>query len=353
MARARTLAAGLAALVALAAFAPAAPCLAAAKPVPSAGDRLVVRLYETVPLPALRIVTLGEVADVEGTDALDAARVGLGPGPAPGRKRGITRASIMTALLREGFRRDAIRFAGPTRVVVAGQGQALDRRRVEAAVAEWLDGARERELPDGSEVTLRAVQVPPLVRITTGVYDIRLEAVGPLRSGTNRLTLVVAADGVPRRRVPITTEVQIEGPVVVLLRDVPAGARIAAADVAIEQREWPRFGASIADPAEVIGRVTRRPLSMGDVLTGRDVGPNWAVTAGEPIRATFHRGAVRLAIETTARGNGEIGAIVPVNGASGSLVRARVVAPGEVVLLGSDDLAAGRSARAGSRETDR
>ena len=87
------------------------------------------------------------------------------------------------------------------------------------------------------------------------------------------------------------------------------------------------------------GLVARAALRGGQPVPSGAVGRAAAVEPGQSVRADVQSGGVLLSLSTVARGRGEIGAIVPVSGFDGHrVVRARVVAPGRVALLGSDPL---------------
>ncbi len=77
------------------------------------------------------------------------------------------------------------------------------------------------------------------------------------------------------------------------------------------------------------------------------MGKGAAVEPGQTVHALLKQGSVVLALQTICRGRGEVGNIVPISAPDGHrTLRARVLAPGKVQVLGSDELEGTASFRA-------
>lgn len=193
--------------------------------------------------------------------------------------------------------------------------------------------------PDGAAATVLAIHLPAGRLDAAAKEIVALPPQGGLRSGAVVVMLAVTAPDGIERRIPVTVEMALALPVLVATRDVARGERLSAADVRVETRGAATRGRWLDAPAQVEGQVARATLRAGRPIPASAVGSVQAVEPGQKVTAFLRQGTVTLALDTTARGRGGIGAIVPITGIDGHrLVRARVVAPGRVVVLGSDAL---------------
>ncbi len=306
------------------------------------GARLVVTLRPEVTLPAGAPITLGEVADLAGPLAGRAARVRLGAAPPAGRSRVIGALAVRQALLRAGIEPAAVRMAERDRVRVLGRGERLREEEVRSAVEEMIAGLEPR-----GKVTVEKIEIPRGLVLPPGERQVvAREPLGGLRAGRVRIPLEVRMPGRPARRYAVSAEIAIEAPVVVAARDLDRGARLRPGDLRLVTRRLPPGKAVLEDPEQARGLVLRRRVRAGEPVLARQVARPAAVEAGQPVRALFRRGAVTLELDTVARTRGDVGALVRVVGIDGKrTVVGRVVAPGRVVVLGSDEAEDTRLAR--------
>jgi flagella basal body P-ring formation protein FlgA len=214
---------------------------------------------------------------------------------------------------------------------------AIDSDRVKAAAQDLL----RRTVPEGVEARLVAVRLPARIALGEGAYTLEMEPPrGGLRPGIVPLTLVVRRESGTTNRVTAFAEIEMSGPVLVAARDVPRGAALVPGDFTVERRRIPAKGRFLDGPGRIDGLSARAPLRRGQPVAVSAVGRASAVEPGQLVRAVMKTGTVTIEMVTPCRGRGEVGSIVPVLGASGHrLVRARVIAPGRVQVLGSDDTA--------------
>ncbi len=295
---------------------------------------LRVTLKARAALPAGAPLRLGEVAQIEGSGADRARRIALGDVPGPGRSRSLSAAHIARALELAGFVAGSFALEGARQPRIQGLGQPLDGERVRAAV-----NAAIKDMLPGAQVKILALQLPNKLQIEPGVYELRVNASRrPLRSGANRIPVEIVSSSGRRRRIGVTARLEINGPVLVAAREIPRGERIRPRDLRLENRAYPTGAPVLHDAAGVVGRIARSTLRTGQPLRASALARSLAVQSGQLVQALFRRGGVSLTLETRARGEGEVGSIVPVVGVDGrTLVRSRVVAPGEVVVLGSEE----------------
>jgi len=300
------------------------------------GGRLTVALRPDVTLSAGAPITLADVARLAGPLAERAGKVRLGQAPPAGRSRVIGVLAIREALRRAGIPPERVEVTDAGRVRVFGRGEPLREEEVRAAIEAMLAGLH----PKGN-VTVEKVEIPRGLVLPPGERQVVARPpLGGLRAGRVRIPIEVRTGRRPPRRYAVSAELSIEAPVLVAARDLDRGARLRPGDLRLETRKLPPGKAVLDDPAKARGLVLRRPVRAGEPVLARQVTRPAAVEAGQPVRALFRRGAVTLELDTVARTRGDVGALVRVVGIDGrKTVIGRVVAPGRVVVLGSDEAA--------------
>lgn len=122
--------------------------------------------------------------------------------------------------------------------------------------------------------------------------------------------------------------------VLVLSRSVASGQPITADVFTAEQRDATRIaGAAIADPSDAVGRVARRTLSAGSVLTAGDLVAPRLVRRGDTIALVSRRGGVEVRMVGRALGDaGEHERVSVENLSSRRVVQGTVDPGGDVVV---------------------
>ena len=122
--------------------------------------------------------------------------------------------------------------------------------------------------------------------------------------------------------------------VLVLSRSVASGQPITADVFSAEQRDATRIaGAAIADPADALGRVARRTLSAGSVLTANDLVAPRLVRRGDTIALVSRRGGVEVRMVGRALGYaGEHERVSVENLSSRRIVQGTVDPDGDVLV---------------------
>lgn len=123
-------------------------------------------------------------------------------------------------------------------------------------------------------------------------------------------------------------------PVLVLLRGVASGEPISADMFTIERRDPGRIaGAPVADPADAVGRVARRVLTAGSVLTASDLVAPRLVRRGDSIALVARNNGVEVRMAGRALGDaGERERVSVENLSSRRVVQGVVTAEGDVVV---------------------
>lgn len=122
--------------------------------------------------------------------------------------------------------------------------------------------------------------------------------------------------------------------VLVLVRGVAAGEPIVPGMFTVERRDAGRIaGAAVADPVQAVGRVARRVLTAGSVLTAGDLVAPRLVRRGDSIALVARNNGVEVRMAGRALGDaGERERVSVENLSSRRVVQGVVTAQGDVVV---------------------
>ena len=117
--------------------------------------------------------------------------------------------------------------------------------------------------------------------------------------------------------------------VLVLIRGIAPGETITADAFVPETRDASRIvGAAVADPAQAVGRVARRMLSAGAVLSATDLVAQRLIRRGDNVALVSRRGGVEVRVVGKALGDAGENERVTVENLSSRRVVQGVVGPG-------------------------
>ena len=117
--------------------------------------------------------------------------------------------------------------------------------------------------------------------------------------------------------------------VLVLSRGIAPGETITADAFMPETRDASRIvGAAVADPAQAVGRVARRTLSAGAVLSATDLVAQRLIRRGDNVALVSRRGGVEVRVVGKALGDAGESERVTVENLSSRRVVQGVVGPG-------------------------
>lgn len=137
-------------------------------------------------------------------------------------------------------------------------------------------------------------------------------------------------------RLTVPARVRRDADVVVLTAPARAGVPIDAAQLAVQRRDVAGgSGVGMADPAQVAGRVPRRAMPAGAVVTAGDLADGaGSLKRGDPVVLVSRAGGIEVRMTGRALGGAVAGAVVAVeNEATKRIVRGRLVADGVVEIL--------------------
>jgi len=151
---------------------------------------------------------------------------------------------------------------------------------------------------------------------------------------TANTTVEVSCPDAGGWRLFVPVKVRREQTVLVLSRGIAAGETLSAADIGTAQRDAARIaGAVLADPAAAVGRVARRTLSAGSLLSASDLVAQRLVRRGDSVALVSRRGSVEVRVVGKALGDaGENERLSVENLASRKVVQGTVAANGDVLV---------------------
>jgi len=198
-----------------------------------------------------------------------------------------------------------------------------------ALAADWQPVASIRaaalsSLPAGSE---GEAQVADALRLPRCGGALQVQP-------TANTTVEVSCPDAGGWRLFVPVKVRRNQTVLVLARGIAAGETLTAADISTAQRDAARIaGAVLADPNAAIGRIARRPLQAGTLLSSNDLVAQRLIKRGDNVALVSRRGSVEVRIAGRAMGDaGENERISVENLSSRRIVQGTVDARGDVIV---------------------
>ncbi|GAB6196888.1 flagellar basal body P-ring formation chaperone FlgA [Lysobacter xanthus] len=208
-------------------------------------------------------------------------------------------------------------------VLVAQAARAADGT---TPVADILKAAEAALGGNGAQVEAR---VDTAVRMPACTQPLQGTVLGP------RMAEVRCPDA-GGWRLTVPARVRREADVVVLTAPARVGVAIEAGQLAVQRRDVAGGAAvGMADPGQVAGRIPRRALPAGAVVSAGDLADGaGTLKRGDPVVIVSRAGGIEVRTGGRALGNALGGAVVAVeNLASKRIVRGRLVADGVVEVL--------------------
>ncbi len=130
----------------------------------------------------------------------------------------------------------------------------------------------------------------------------------------------------------LTASVERLRQVAVALRNIPRGTQLTSADLQTEQRRLSGSESRTYTTAEsALGMVTRRPISLGDVIPSSSLTEPTAVRKGDQVQVRAVGTDLNIVTLGIAMSSGKVGDQIRIkNSSSERIIRARISAPGEV-----------------------
>lgn len=263
-------------------------------------------------------VTLGEIATIRGAEPNDDERIrslALGYAPAPGYARVFTRAQVAQQL-HNLLPKTEFAFAGADRCRVEPELEIVRGETLRAAADEALRALLAgRDATSTYEGSVADLQVPK----SSGKPDVRaLAEHRDPRSGSWSIPIQVWVDGSLYQTTYASYRVELFETVPVLVRDVRRGDVVPVEAVAMNRV---KITGDLGEPlsaATIPGSFALRDLSIGTVLTSRDVRCPDLVKRGDIVQISITKGGITARSNAIAQQDGALGARIRVTTASDS-----------------------------------
>jgi flagella basal body P-ring formation protein FlgA len=272
------------------------------------------------------IVRLGDVADVLATDPQESkalAGLELFPAPAPGQQRTLRVRELQDLLAMRRVNLAAHRFSGSSQTVISSAGDqnkadprplspSMVRRAerlVSEAVVRYLQQQVSSKESWNASVSLSESQARA---IPMEARDITVRGGARPWVGKQQFELIVGAPA-QATRLPVTVEVALRAPVVVVTASLPRGAVIRTADVQVQpDQSGEDRGEACHSLDEVVGRELTRAVAAGVVLQPQYLRTPILVRRGEVVTVYARSGGVRVRITARAKDEGSLGDLITV-----------------------------------------
>lgn len=275
-------------------------------------------------------VLLGDVADIEGEDAVELASIELMDAARPGAQKRLQAALVEARLRSAGFDTSALDMQGATSVVTTTLSLEISGQEVAESLMHYIKETMPWEL-DSTQIEVTA----PTFDITAreGTVDFAWSPAPDYRyvgSGAFRGELIV--DGESQRSFNLRAKIEPYVNVLVASRDIARGQMVGPADM--ESRKMPLSSApsgAVTDPQRALGLVARKTIFPGEYLSERDLQERVLVERNQLVNAVVQSGAVTLTSRLKAVTDGRAGDTIPcVNPQSKEQVLAVVMPDGSV-----------------------
>lgn len=257
-------------------------------------------------------VELGDVAELSGDGAARAAlgRVVVGRAPRVGYVQRFTPAVLEAAVRKAGVETD-VRWQGSAIVQVATTGQQVAAAAIARAVAGALSAADPR-----GDFVFDVLRPAAAVDVPARAFSLRVRPLDRAAFAPRIDVWVdVVVDGAVYRSVQVPVAVARERAVLVAHADLRAGAEVGAAQFDTARRDVVGIHERVLDqlPDGAHARLAR-PMRAGDVLTADKLMASDAVASGDRVHVVARAGAA--AVETDG--------VIVRGGASGQVVQVLV-----------------------------
>jgi len=265
-----------------------------------AQDQTVIRIAPVAEISGDRIL-LSQVAQIAGPDPLLVTRLGnidIGKAPLPGRKKVIESRHIVVRMNKStgGLPTD-IGLDLPQRLEVSRKAVTISKESIEEIATEWV---LARVPWDLENVRVVKVQANTTVVLPQGRVTYQVKSPGkPDFLNTIALSVEFLVDGQAVKRAWVTLNLEVIAPVVVVRKPMGRHQPIESQDVTVMLKDLAKLPSGyFTDPAEVIGKRTKRAVYGSTVLREDLVELPPLVNRGDVVTIIAEAGALRI----TARG---------------------------------------------------
>lgn len=278
------------------------------------GNSIVIYIKSDV-IVSNESIRMGDIATVTSNDidvgmAIDNIR--LGRSPWPGHKRNFGLGDIKTLLYNRGIDLSRIRFEGANEVTVRLKSITISGEEIVDHAKRYLLNRLNR---GKDQIEAIAQQVPNDQVVPFGRGDIKLRFSRTSIGRSKRqvyLTINILVDGNVHQTIGITFNIKRFGNIVIADKIMKSGTIVHDGNISLESVELTMLhGNAFNNKEDIVGKVLKRSLSPGQVITKNMVKELSAVRRGDNVVILIRAPG----LEVTARG------VCKDDGAYGDLIR--------------------------------
>lgn len=256
-----------------------------------------------------RVFTIGEIAEVSGTDrklAEQVKAVEAGTSPLPGLTRMLTEGDIVTRLRFNHLDPKSIKLVCPPTIRIARGGSEVAAADIIRVATAALMAARKGK-DDGA--TIEPAQLPARMFVAPGKQELQAGAPrGVLEAGTAVVPVTVMVDGKPAKTVDVPFRMKRTATAVLAKHVLEPHHVLTEDDLTVGEIELaPGAQTPLSDLHAALGKRTARQIAQGAALTANAVESAPAILTGAKVTVEIVVGGVHISAPAIARGQAAVG----------------------------------------------
>ncbi|MDO3378053.1 flagellar basal body P-ring formation chaperone FlgA [Geoalkalibacter halelectricus] len=223
----------------------------------------------------------------------------------------------------------ALLGAGAFAQPAAAKGTLIGPAQMRALLEDYLEDKRAF-LPQG-EVRIQSFDVRDAFTLPPGRVTHEIIPSDPQILTSRRFTFIFYVDGRIQHNQSYRVQLEAIAPVAVAAVDLSRGVMLTERDINFVEMDLARLRNPAFSAEDLVGKVLRRSMRLGDVLDRSFVEEPSLVRRGEVVTIIARRGALELNATGVARDEGKLGDTIRIrNSASQKEILCQVVAPATV-----------------------
>lgn len=216
-------------------------------------------------------------------------------------------------------------------VAFSANGTLIGPKQVRELLEDYLE-EKKGFLPQ-AEIRIKSLDVSGSFTLPPGRVTHEIIPSDPQILNSRRFTFIFRVDGRVERNLSYRAELEALAPVAVAAMDLARGVEITERDINFVSMDLARLRNPAFSAEELVGKVLRRTVRMGDVFDRNFVEEPSLVKRGEVVTIVARRGGMQLSATGVARDEGKLGDTIRIrNSVSQQEILCQVVAPATVIV---------------------
>jgi len=294
---------------------------------PGAAQTAVIRVHERIEIEGEEVL-LGQIAEIECSDSRLTQQLGaivIGRAPSPGKSRQYDQRFLEMRLRQHQVDMSAIILEVSQPVEVLRSHVTIQEEEIKQIVSEFI----LRNIPqDNKTVRIKEIRVPESVILPKGRIAYKVSAPRDSEfAGNCSIAIDFSVEGQLQKTVWTTATIEMLGPVVMTGKPLGRFQPITENDIELQTMDLSDLpGDIISDPAEVLGKRTRRAIGVHTALRADLIELPPLVKRGDLVTIIAEFNGLKITTLGQVKKKGRLGERIPVvNVDSKKMVYARVI----------------------------